>query len=70
MRYGEPARCCREIIGHGRAAELLYTGRNLTGEEAERWGFLNRLCAPEMLLTESEKLAAELGGRSNLRCMP
>src|SRR5450432_2348206 len=31
------------IIGQGRAAELLYTGRSLGGEEAERWGFFNRI---------------------------
>src|SRR5262245_55260216 len=35
------------IIGAGRAAELLYTGRALGGEEAERWGFFNKLCPPE-----------------------
>ncbi|MFX8887310.1 enoyl-CoA hydratase-related protein, partial [Acinetobacter baumannii] len=27
------------IIGSGRAAELLYTGRSFSGEEGERWGF-------------------------------
>lgn len=48
------------IIGQGRAAELLYTGRVLRGEEAERWGFLNRLVAPEALLAEAEALAQEL----------
>ena len=32
------------LIGHGRASELLYTGRAMSGEEAERWGFFNRLC--------------------------
>ena len=48
------------IIGQGRAAELLYTGRILRGEEAERWGFLNRLVAPEALLAEAEALAQEL----------
>src|SRR6202008_1762116 len=32
------------IIGHGRASELLYTGRVMDGTEAERWGFFNRLC--------------------------
>src|ERR1700739_818155 len=37
------------VIGQGRASELLFTGRNMTGEEAERWGFFNRLCAPEAL---------------------
>jgi enoyl-CoA hydratase/carnithine racemase len=48
------------IIGQGRAAELLYTGRVLRGEEAERWGFLNRLVAPETLLAEAEAMAQEL----------
>lgn len=48
------------IIGQGRAAELLLTGRNMSGEEAERWGFLNRLCAPEELLPSALALAAEL----------
>jgi enoyl-CoA hydratase/carnithine racemase len=49
------------IIGQGRAAELLYTGRVLRGEEAERWGFLNRLVARESVLAEAQALAAELG---------
>ena len=48
------------IIGHGRAAELLFTGRSMSGEEAERWGFFNRLCAPEKLLSEANALAGEL----------
>ncbi len=48
------------LIGHGRASELLYTGRALGGEEAERWGFFNRLCAPEALDAEAQALAAEL----------
>jgi enoyl-CoA hydratase/carnithine racemase len=48
------------IIGQGRAAELLYTGRVLGGEEAERFGFFNRLVAPEAVLREAQRLAAEL----------
>ena len=48
------------IIGQGRAAELLYTGRSASGEEAYAWGFYNRLCAPEALLDEASKLAADL----------
>src|SRR6187397_3444178 len=39
------------IVGAGRAAELLYTGRSLEGTEAERWGFYNKLCAPDALLS-------------------
>jgi len=48
------------IIGQGRASELLYTGRALGGEEAERWGFFNRLCSPESVLTDAQALASEL----------
>ena len=48
------------IVGQGRASELLFTGRSLGGEEGERWGFFNRLCAPEALLQEAQKLAAQL----------
>lgn len=48
------------VIGQGRAAELLYTGRSLRGEEAERWGFYNRLCAPASVLAEARAFAATL----------
>jgi enoyl-CoA hydratase/carnithine racemase len=48
------------IIGHGRASELLYTGRFMPGEEAERWGFYNRLAAPEALLEEALAMARAL----------
>ena len=48
------------IIGHGRAAELLYTGRFMSSDEAERWGFYNRVVAPEKLLTEATQFAREL----------
>jgi len=45
------------LIGAGRAAELLYTGRTMDGAEAERWGFYNRLCEPAKLLAETQALA-------------
>ena len=48
------------IIGAGRAADLLYTGRAMGGEEAERWGFYNRLCPPEAVLQEAQALAQHL----------
>jgi len=48
------------LIGQGRASELLYTGRSLGGSEGERWGFFNRLVAPESLLQEAQALAAQL----------
>ncbi|WP_298928094.1 enoyl-CoA hydratase family protein [uncultured Ramlibacter sp.] len=48
------------IIGQGRASELLYTGRSLGGEEGERWGFFNRICEPDAVLAEAQKLALDL----------
>ena len=48
------------IIGHGRASELLYTGRVMTAEEGDKWGFFNRLVAPEQVLAEAHALAKEL----------
>jgi len=47
------------IIGQGRASELLYTGRAMAGEEAERWGFFNRLAPPDTVLAEATRLAQE-----------
>src|SRR4249920_466620 len=48
------------VIGQGRTAELLYTGRALAGDEALAWGFFNRLCAPDAVLDEAHALAADL----------
>jgi enoyl-CoA hydratase/carnithine racemase len=48
------------ILGQGRAAELLYTGRALEAQQALDWGFYNRLCAPEVLQQEAFALAREL----------
>jgi enoyl-CoA hydratase/carnithine racemase len=39
---------------------LLYTGRVLGGEEAERWGFFNRLATADTVLAQAQQLAAEL----------
>jgi enoyl-CoA hydratase/carnithine racemase len=48
------------IIGAGRAAELLYTGRSIDGQEAERWGFYNKVCEPETLLADAQAFAGLL----------
>jgi enoyl-CoA hydratase/carnithine racemase len=53
------------IVGQGRASELLYMGRVLGGEEAERWGFFNRICTGEAVLAEATKLAKELADGPN-----
>jgi enoyl-CoA hydratase/carnithine racemase len=49
------------IIGQGRASELLFTGRVMTAEEGERWGFHNRLVEASDLLAEARLLAKSLG---------
>ena len=41
------------VIGQGRAAELLFSGRTMSAEEGERWGFFNRLVAPDVLEKEA-----------------
>ena len=48
------------IIGFGRASELLYLGRSMSGDEAERWGFYNRICTPESVLSDALSLAKSL----------
>jgi enoyl-CoA hydratase/carnithine racemase len=46
------------IIGHGRAAELLFTGRNMSADEGLAWGFWNRLS--DKVLADAQALAREL----------
>ena len=53
------------IIGQGRASEILFTGRAMNGEEAERFGFFNRICAPETLLGEAQALAKDIADGPN-----
>ena len=48
------------LIGHGRASELLLTGRAMTAEEGERWGFYNRIVSGADLLNEATRTACEL----------
>jgi enoyl-CoA hydratase/carnithine racemase len=48
------------VIGQGRAAELLFTGRSMSAEEGERWGFFNRLVPPDQLEAEALAFARDL----------
>lgn len=48
------------MIGQGRASELLYTGRAMTAEEGQAWGFFNRLEPSEAVLTAAQDLARQL----------
>jgi enoyl-CoA hydratase/carnithine racemase len=44
------------IIGLGRAAELLYTGRAMPGTQAYEWGFYSELCSPDEILAHATRL--------------
>ena len=48
------------IIGHGRASELLYTGRTMDAAEGERWGFYNAIVDRDALLSDALRRAGEL----------
>src|SRR3546814_8055562 len=48
------------IIGQGRAADLLFTGRSMSADEGDRWGFHNRIVDAGALLAEAQAYAANL----------
>ena len=48
------------VIGQGRAAELLFSGRSMSADEGLAWGFFNRLVPPAALLADAQGFAAEL----------
>jgi enoyl-CoA hydratase/carnithine racemase len=48
------------IIGQSRASELLYTGRFMTAEEGEKWGFFSRIVAPDTVLSQAQHLAKSI----------
>jgi enoyl-CoA hydratase/carnithine racemase len=53
------------LIGQGRASELLFTGRSMSADEGERWGFLNALFEPDELLASSIASARKLAAGPN-----
>ena len=57
------------IIGQGRAAELFYTGRSMSAEEGERWGYYNRLVKADQLQEEAITLATRIAEGPNFAHM-
>ena len=53
------------IIGQGRASELLYSGRSMSAEEGERWGFHNRIVAADDLESDAIAFAQRLADGPN-----
>ena len=52
------------IVGRGRALELLLTGDQITAQEAQRLGLVNRVVAAADLMAEARALAASLAGKA------
>jgi enoyl-CoA hydratase/carnithine racemase len=48
------------IIGHGRASELLFTGRSMSAEEGLRWGFFNEVVPADRLDAHAMAMAGKL----------
>lgn len=57
------------IIGQGRAAELLYTGRSMSAEEGAAWGFYNRLVESDQLDAEAQQMARRIATGPNFAHM-
>ncbi len=53
------------IIGQGRAAELLYTGRSMSADEGHAWGFYNSIIAADGLQEAAVTLANRIAAGPN-----
>lgn len=63
--YGGTQRLAREI-GHGRALEMMLTGRTVSAAEALQFGLINRIATAGELLVAAESLARELASLAPL----
>ena len=57
------------IIGQGRAAEILYTGRTMSADEGHAWGFFNRLVPAEKLEATAREMAERIAAGPNFAHM-
>ncbi len=53
------------IIGQGRAAELLYTGRSMSADEGHAWGFHNKVVPADAVLSEATSMATRIAAGPN-----
>jgi len=64
-----PEGCCTwflpRIMGFSQAAELVYTGRTITAQEALDCGLVSKVCAPDDLLPAAKALAAEIADNTS-----
>jgi enoyl-CoA hydratase/carnithine racemase len=52
------------LVGYGKAMEMMMSGNNVGAEEAHRLGIANQLCTPEELLDTTMSLAQTIAGKS------
>ena len=57
------------IIGQGRTAELLYTGRSMSAEEGHAWGFHNRVVPADQLKATAHDMAERIVAGPNFAHM-
>ena len=62
---GGAMRLIQDLIGPGKARELLFTARNIDGREAERIGLVNRAIPPEDLMDKAKEMAKEIAQNSS-----
>jgi len=61
--YGGTQRLA-QLIGKGKAMELVFSANMLSAEEALQWGLVNSVVEPEQLLETAEKLASKIAKNS------
>jgi enoyl-CoA hydratase len=66
MPGGGGTQTLQRRIGYGRAAEVIFTGKPFSAEEARDWGLANRLCAPDALIAEALGAAQAIAGNAPL----
>jgi len=57
---GGAFRLLQDLVGPGKAAELLFTARNIDGREAERIGLINRAVPPAEVLATARRMARDI----------
>ena len=61
---GGALRLIQDLVGAGKACELLFTAENISGAEAERIGLVNRAVPLERLTAEVREMAAKIAQNS------
>ena len=61
---GGALRLLQDLVGPGKASELLFTARNIDGREAERIGLVNRAVPGEELLPAARRMAREIAANA------